>query len=294
MEGALAGETQLFERAIPTPSGEVRHTQASYIPDVVDGEVRGFFVLVTDISETKRMEREAEQSRARLATAERVAGLGSWEWDVETGEIVWSDGLYAIYGVSREEFEPEYETGGSKYVHPKDRDRVAAEVRRALENGASFDFEYRIIRPDGHLYNLLEQRPDHSDPAPAALELALAETQDAHQALWDGLNRNERLILLAVGDGQAPTGNVVASEHRVARSTLQEALERLLADERHLKRDAGGKPYLLDPLLGRVAQAPLNRLSRRGRRHGRTAMAQAGRYSNPARAGAIRRLHGEL
>ena len=107
----------------------------------------------------------------------------------------------------------------------------------------------RTILLAHHLYNLLEQQPDHPDLAPAALELALAETRDALQALWDGLSRNERLVLLAVGDGQAPTGTVVASEHRVARSTLQEALERLLADERHVKRDADGKPYLLDPLL---------------------------------------------
>jgi hypothetical protein len=106
----------------------------------------------------------------------------------------------------------------------------------------------RTILLAHHLYNLLEQ-PDHPDPAPAALELALAETRDALQALWDGLDRNERLVLLALGDGQAPTGSVVASEHRVARSTLQEALERLLADERHLKRDADGNPYLLDPLF---------------------------------------------
>jgi hypothetical protein len=107
----------------------------------------------------------------------------------------------------------------------------------------------RTILLAHHLYNLLEQQPDRRSPAPAALDLALAETRDAHQALWDGLNRNERLVLLAVGDGQAPTGSVVASEHRVARSTLQEALERLLADERHLTRDADGKPRLLDPLL---------------------------------------------
>lgn len=107
----------------------------------------------------------------------------------------------------------------------------------------------RTILLAHHLYNLLEQQPDHSDPAPAALELALAETRDAHQALWDSLSRNERLVLLAVGDGQAPTGSAVASEHRVARSTLQETLKRLLADERHLKRDENGKPYLLDPLF---------------------------------------------
>lgn len=106
----------------------------------------------------------------------------------------------------------------------------------------------RTILLAHHLYDLLE-RAEHPDPAAAALELALEETRDAHQALWDGLDRNERLVLLAIGDGQAPTGSVVASEHRVARSTLQDALERLLADRRHVQRGAGGKPCLLDPLF---------------------------------------------
>jgi hypothetical protein len=106
----------------------------------------------------------------------------------------------------------------------------------------------RTILLAHHLYDLLE-RQSHPDPAPAALELALEETRDAHQALWDGLGRNERLVVLALGDGQAPTGSLVASEHRVARSTLQEALERLIADERHVRRDADGKAYLLDPLF---------------------------------------------
>lgn len=106
----------------------------------------------------------------------------------------------------------------------------------------------RTILLAHHLYNLLEGS-NHPDPAAAALELALEETRDAHQALWDGLDRNERLVLLAISDGQAPTGTVIASEHRVARSTLQEALERLLADQRHVQRDADGKPYLLDPVF---------------------------------------------
>lgn len=106
----------------------------------------------------------------------------------------------------------------------------------------------RTILLAHHLYNLLEQ-PEQPDPAAEAIELALEETRDAHQALWDSLDRNERLVLLAIGDGQAPTGSIVASEHRVARSTLQEALKRLLADQRHVQRGADGKPYLLDPLF---------------------------------------------
>lgn len=100
-----------------------------------------------------------------------------------------------------------------------------------------------------HLYNLLGQAPSPEDPAPAALELALAETRDAHQAAWDGIGRNERLILLAISDDQAPTGNRMANEHRVARSTLQQALDRLLADERHIQREEDAKPRLLDPLF---------------------------------------------
>lgn len=107
----------------------------------------------------------------------------------------------------------------------------------------------RTILLAHHLYNLLEQPESPDDLAATAIDLALRETKDAHQALWDGLDRNERLVLLAIGDGQSPIGSVVAAEHRVPRSTLQDALGRLLADERHVQRDAHRRPYLLDPLL---------------------------------------------
>jgi len=100
-----------------------------------------------------------------------------------------------------------------------------------------------------HLYNLLEESQPPDDLAATAIELALAETRDAQQALWDGLGRVERIVLMALADGQPVSGSAVAGEHRVARSTLREALERLLADERHVQRDGQGTPFLLDPLL---------------------------------------------
>jgi hypothetical protein len=101
-----------------------------------------------------------------------------------------------------------------------------------------------------HLYNLLDQDSQPDDLAAAAIDLALAETRDAHQAVWDGLGRVERILPLALADGQAPTGSRVADEHRIARSTLQDALGRLLADERNLRRDRRDRPFVLDPLLG--------------------------------------------
>jgi hypothetical protein len=101
-----------------------------------------------------------------------------------------------------------------------------------------------------HLYNLLDDPNPPGEPTVAAIDLGLAETSDAHQAVWDSLGRVERVVVVALADGQAPTGSRVARDHRVARSTLQDALERLLGDERHVKRDGGGRPFLLDPLLG--------------------------------------------
>ncbi|HET9593026.1 MAG TPA: hypothetical protein VFP17_08935 [Solirubrobacterales bacterium] len=107
----------------------------------------------------------------------------------------------------------------------------------------------RTILLAHHLYEVLDRKNDVEHPAAAAVDLALTETADALQALWDGFDRNERVVLMALSDGQAPTGSTVAGEHRIARSTLGQALDRLLADQRHVQRDDDGKPYLLDPLL---------------------------------------------
>ncbi len=153
IEGVLAGERQQFDREIPTPSGESRYTQASYIPDVVDGVVRGFIVLVSDITERRRIEEEVERSRARLAEAEQIARFGSWEWDIVKNGVVWSAGLFAIYGISPDDFEGRYQPS-SERVHPDDRERLDAEVRRAVETCEPIDLEYRIVRPDGRVRRL--------------------------------------------------------------------------------------------------------------------------------------------
>lgn len=155
VEGALRGEPQVFDREIRTPAGELRYTQASYVPDLDEnGEVQGFFALVTDITERRRIEEEVERSRARLAEAERIARLGSWEWDIAGKDISLSAGFMEIYGMRPGEISDRFTPGESKYVYPEDRERVEQELRQTVETGAPMDFEYRIVRPDGHVRRL--------------------------------------------------------------------------------------------------------------------------------------------
>jgi diguanylate cyclase (GGDEF)-like protein/PAS domain S-box-containing protein len=102
----------------------------------------------TDISERVDAQRALEESARRLAEAQAMAHLGSWDWDLATGEFRGSDELHRIYG-----FDP---AGGPRdfthfilLVHPQDRERVVTRFHRAAERCETFEIEYRIVRPDG-------------------------------------------------------------------------------------------------------------------------------------------------
>jgi PAS domain S-box-containing protein len=78
IEGALRGEPQQFERVIPDPAGgPARHSLAEYVPDIVDGQVRGFGVLVTDITRLKEAEKNLLEVERRLQASERLAALAT-------------------------------------------------------------------------------------------------------------------------------------------------------------------------------------------------------------------------
>jgi diguanylate cyclase (GGDEF)-like protein/PAS domain S-box-containing protein len=101
-------------------------------------------------------ERELARGQRMLAESQRLAHIGTWEWDVSSGVVAWSDELYRIYGVEPEEYEPSFE-GYLEHVHPDDRERVAATVREALQTHKPYAFEERILRPDGSVLYLRSQ-----------------------------------------------------------------------------------------------------------------------------------------
>jgi diguanylate cyclase (GGDEF)-like protein/PAS domain S-box-containing protein len=74
---ALSGEQQIFERIIPSPEGNaIRYSLANYIPDVVDGEVKGFFVLVSDVTPVKHAEMALRESQGILSAILDTAAEG--------------------------------------------------------------------------------------------------------------------------------------------------------------------------------------------------------------------------
>ncbi|MBW3533870.1 MAG: PAS domain-containing protein [Gemmatimonadetes bacterium] len=99
-------------------------------------------------TELQRATATLERSRALLEESQRSAHVGSWEWDLRTGAITWSDELYRIYGLDPDEETIDFERFRSM-VHPQDRDRLERTIARATEDADFFAVEHRIVRPDG-------------------------------------------------------------------------------------------------------------------------------------------------
>jgi signal transduction histidine kinase/integral membrane sensor domain MASE1 len=92
---------------------------------------------------------ELRRSHGRLAEAQHVAHLGSWEWDIDADTIWWSDELYRIYDVPHGT--PIKYGMFLQVVHPDDRAALDATVRRAIETKEPFSFEHRVIRSNGKI-----------------------------------------------------------------------------------------------------------------------------------------------
>ncbi|HVF79929.1 MAG TPA: PAS domain S-box protein, partial [Solirubrobacteraceae bacterium] len=118
-----------------------------------DGTVTGLGSFAVDITELKRVERELDQKRQALAEAQAIARTGSWSWDPETDVAGWSDEMYRMFG--RDPVEgPATAEDLFAYLHPDDRDRVAAGYAQAFGAGESFEIEYRIVAGTGELRSL--------------------------------------------------------------------------------------------------------------------------------------------
>ncbi|WP_305082593.1 EAL domain-containing protein [Novosphingobium sp. FKTRR1] len=139
--GALAGEVQTFERVIPGTGGINRHSLAYYVPDIVDGEVVGFLVQVSDLSALKH----AEQS---LQEAQRLGHIGSWEWSPQSDRTVWSAELYRITGRDPALPPPTFAEHGELYT-PESWKLLQNAVNRALQLGEPYTLELEFAHPDG-------------------------------------------------------------------------------------------------------------------------------------------------
>ncbi len=114
-------------------------------PTIVNEE-NCYIVFIGDITERKRTQEILASKTAQLVEAQRVANIGSWEWDLVNKKVLRSDELCRIYGASKEDMNVELDT---KFVHAADKAYVNKVIQKAISDQTPFNFFFRIIRPDG-------------------------------------------------------------------------------------------------------------------------------------------------
>jgi PAS domain S-box-containing protein len=95
----------------------------------------------------------ASRIERQLASAQAITHIGSWEWDMATGVVTWSDELYRIYGFEPRSREVTFDFFLSR-LKAEDRERVHGEVKEALGRGGRFAYRERIVRPGGEVREL--------------------------------------------------------------------------------------------------------------------------------------------
>ena len=125
------------------------------VPEFRRWEDKPFQVYTTfeDITERKQIEAALKESEISLAEAQRIAHIGSWEWNIQTDEITWSNELYSIYGVDPKTFTPTINSFAD-YIHPDDQEKVDNIINQIVSEGKSVDFDFRIISADGSNHTL--------------------------------------------------------------------------------------------------------------------------------------------
>ncbi len=147
VEGVLAGTEQLFERTLVDVNGRTRFTQTSYLPDIVDGQVRGFYVQVTDVTARVEAERARDEAVRLFEISMANAPFGMATLTPRGRALYVNPALCELIGYTQEEL------AGANYrdhVHPDDLGASAVDYRALVDGSVpQFCAERRYIRRDG-------------------------------------------------------------------------------------------------------------------------------------------------
>ncbi|RZM75356.1 PAS domain S-box protein [Leptolyngbya iicbica] len=142
------GELTNIEQVIVDQSGREHTILVNIKPiAVADGSL---MYTCRDISDRKHAEFHLQRSQQVYENAERIARIGTWELNLETEELRWSEQVFALFEFDADQFVPSLE-GFAARVHPDDRAAVTEAYEQHLHHHQPYDLVHRLVMPDGRI-----------------------------------------------------------------------------------------------------------------------------------------------
>ncbi len=184
--------------------------EARFYPTTV-----GLSVYFRNIDQRKHKELERDElfealraNQAMLERSQELAHLGSWELDLQSGRLTWSDEVYRIFGLQPQEFGATYEAFLER-MHPDDRQAVDAAYSGSLrEERDTYEIEHRVVRKDSGEIRLVHERCDHRRDAAGTIVRSVGMVHDIteRRRADDALSESEEryhLLFESMVDGYA-------------------------------------------------------------------------------------------
>lgn len=181
---------------------DLAEIQAPFIKVGALGSLGALLVIVLGGVLTHRiglpLVKHLEATVASLRETQSIATLGSWKWNIQTGEVIWSDEQYRIYGYEPGAVARTYQTFRDS-IHPDDRDRVMAAVRDALDDKKPYDTEFRILRDNGdirflHAQAVVRRNAAGEPEGMVGTILDITESKQAEDTIKASLKEKEVLL----------------------------------------------------------------------------------------------------
>jgi PAS domain S-box-containing protein len=210
-------------------------------------------IIFTDITSRKRGEealkeanetleakveertRELSKSERSLAEAQHIAHIGNWEWNIQTGEVCWSDELFRIYGLDPQAFTPTIDSF-TPYIHPDDKEFVNETIQQVMSKGNPVNFDFRIIATDGtvRVLNTIGKIVEfYNDGKPALMvgtnqditerkkiEGELKESEAKYHGLFDNVHEAAGLFRYVIDEKGEIVDNVFIDVNRAMEQSI--------------------------------------------------------------------------
>jgi PAS domain S-box-containing protein len=205
----------------------------------------GMSVFLDDITDAKIKEAGLRAMLDRLSTAHKAAQMGTWDWNIKTNDLLWSDEIPRIHGLTPEQFDGTLETWMST-IHPEDLPAVQAKIQKALEEKREYYAEFRVVWPNGETHWICGHGKPIVDETGVPVRMVGMGADITHRHVAEeALRRSEKL---------ATAGRLAATIAHEINNPLEAVtnLLYLMRQDSHLSHEAQALLRATDEQLSRV------------------------------------------